>query len=338
MVTPMVVRVAVTLRVPDLIHKGYKSLEDLRRQLDVHPRLLGKLLAHLVSLDLLSSAGDGDYRLTPAGQLLVRDEETAFFTDALDLENVAGRLDMAVVELLHTVRTGEAAYAKALGDGVWEHLNSGRYSIESLRGFVDHATVPDLDLLVDDHAWAEVHRVVDVGGNTGAVVEALLKRYRHLSVALIDLTCFADLASTRLRPFGERCVVIDQSFFDPLPEDSDAYLLSGILADWSDDDACKILANCARAAGTHGRILVSELHLSGTTLDPVNPTRSDLAVETAMQVPDRTTDEIEHLAALAGLTCIRRTKSKIRSLLEFKNYSKDRAILDTPGGAVRVCN
>jgi len=318
LVTPMAVRVAVTLGIPDLIHQGYQSLEELRTQLAVHPRLLAKLLAHLVALDLLNSAHDGDYRLTSTGHLLVRDDETAFFTDALDLEHVVGQLDMAVIELLHTVRTGEAAYGKALGHSVWEHLDSGAYSNESLRGFVDHARVPDLDLIVNNQAWAEVQRVVDVGGNTGTLVEALLTRYHHLSATLIDLNCFADLARTRLRPFGDRCLVIAQSFFDPLPENSDAYLLSGILADWSDDYACKILANCAGAVGTHGRIVVSELHLTGKSLDPVNPTRSDLAVETAVQVPDRTIDEIERLAAMAGLTCISRSTSKNRSLLELR--------------------
>jgi len=55
-----------------------------------------------------------------------------------------------------------------------------------------------------------------------------------------------------------RCEFVAGSFFDNVPPDGDAYLLSRVLHDWDDDQAAAILSNCRRAMRADARLLVIE--------------------------------------------------------------------------------
>ena len=82
----------------------------------------------------------------------------------------------------------------------------------------------------------------------------------HLRGTLADLPETAARARQYLAGLGldDRCEVVGQSFFDPLPAGADAYLLSRIIHDWDDAAASAVLRRCAEAAGSTGRVLVIE--------------------------------------------------------------------------------
>lgn len=316
-VTPMALRVAVTLRVADFISLGHTTLESLIAVVDAHPRMLRKLLDHLCFVGVLRLADDS-YELTGVGSLLVRDRDAVGITAALDLAGVTGKVDMAIIELLHAVRTGETVCEGSFGEDVWQHLDSGAYTDASMEVFSTGSRVPELEFLVEGFDWSSAGRVVDVGGNTGAVVQALLDRYATLCATLIDLPCFTRPARQRLARFGERCEVRSQSFFDPLPDDGDVYLLSAVLSDWPAEKVTRILRNCAHATAGGGRVVVSELHLTGELLDPAQPTRTDLFLAASVHAPDRPVEEITELADAAGLEHVATNRSYLRSILEFR--------------------
>ena len=56
---------------------------------------------------------------------------------------------------------------------------------------------------------------------------------------------------------GDRIEFVAGSFFDSVPE-GDAYVLSGILHDWPDEDAARILRTMRAAAPPHARLLINE--------------------------------------------------------------------------------
>jgi hypothetical protein len=55
-----------------------------------------------------------------------------------------------------------------------------------------------------------------------------------------------------------RCQIVGGNFFDAIPKDADAYLLKGIIHDWPDDDAARILGNTRRAIRPDGTLLLIE--------------------------------------------------------------------------------
>ena len=100
--------------------------------------------------------------------------------------------------------------------------------------------------------------VVDVGGGTGTMLAALLRRHPHVHGVLVDLpgtVARADQTLTGSTPAG-RVTLHGQSFFDPLPAGADLYLLKNVLNDWPDPQTVAILSNCARAAQAKGTIAV----------------------------------------------------------------------------------
>ena len=139
--------------------------------------------------------------------------------------------------------------------------------------------------------------VVDVGGGTGAMLAELLRKRPEIHGTLVDLPRTVALSGETFRAAGvaERVTTVGQSFFDPLPEGADLYLLRGILNDWPDAEATAILSRCAEAARDAGRVVV----LKG--IGPDEAPRG-LAIEMVLLGgKHRTVAEFREIAREAGL-------------------------------------
>ncbi|WP_156045480.1 methyltransferase [Herbidospora cretacea] len=315
LVTPMSVRTAVTLRLADHLDAGDLTADDLAARTGTVPRPLRKLLDHLVHLGLLQSA-EGRYGLTDLGRLLRRGEAPMGPFDQLDLDTVLGRTELSAVHLLHKVRTGRSVYHGMYGTDLWTHVDRAQGVSEDLKAQLAVPPGFDVDVLLDHPALARARTVVDVGGNTGALVEALLTRHPGLSATLIDLPSFAGAAARRFEAAGldGRAAAHAQDFFDPLPAGADVYVLSAVLADWDDETAVRLLRNCALAAGDTGCVLVSEVSLT-ERLRHVD-TGMTLWFEAVMDNPDRSPDDLAALAAEAGLKVAAVGQAGTRIVLE----------------------
>ena len=101
--------------------------------------------------------------------------------------------------------------------------------------------------------WREGEIVVDVGGGNGTTLVELIQRRPELRGIVLDLPeTVRDEAA-----LGDRIEFVEGSFFESVPE-GDAYILSGILHDWPDEDAARILRTIRTAAPEHARLLINE--------------------------------------------------------------------------------
>ncbi len=319
-VTPMALRAAATLRLADHIAGGARSVAEIAAATNSHPRPLRKLLEHLCALGVLREEAPGAYAVDELGLPLLSENDDLGVRPFLDVDHVVGRAELSMVELLHTVRTGGHAYEGAHGRNLWDDLDGG-VAVGGMEAFTHTSPGFDAGLVVDGYDWSAVGSFVDVGGNSGALVTALLRAHPHLRATLVDLPCFARIAQRNLELAGlaDRCQVVGSSFFDPLPPGADVYLISAILADWEDDRAIAILRRCAEAAGEQGLVLLAEVHLSAAHADPVARTAVALRLEAAMGNPDRTVRDLEALAANAGLEVAWRGQgSPVRSVMALR--------------------
>jgi SAM-dependent methyltransferase len=62
----------------------------------------------------------------------------------------------------------------------------------------------------------------------------------------------------RVPDIAGRCEIVGGDFFESVPAEGDAYILSRVIHDWDDDAALKILRNCQRAIRPDGRLLLVE--------------------------------------------------------------------------------
>src|SRR3712207_947497 len=118
--TPMAVRVAATLRVADHIAAGVRTAAGLAPVVQADPDALGRLLSFLAVRGVFSRDEDGRFSLTGLGEAL-REDHPAGKRKLLDIDGL-GRAELSFIRLLHSVRTGEAAFPQQFGRTFWQDL------------------------------------------------------------------------------------------------------------------------------------------------------------------------------------------------------------------------
>ena len=314
LVTPMAVRVAATLRVADAIAAGVTSGPELASRLAVAADPLVRVLDHLVTAGFLRRDEDGAYALTDAGQWL-RDDHPDGIRAWIDLEGAVGHADLSVVELLHTVRSGEPAFPRRYGRGLWEDLAEHPERSASFDALMGRQLAAEAPAVAAAYDWSALGEVVDVGGGDGSLLIALLRAHPSLRGTVLDLAASAAAAARALAAAGlaDRGRALTGSFFEPLPAGAGGYILSRVIPDWDDDDVRRILRNCAHAARPDGKVLVVE----DTENVESGSTEMDLRMLTYFLGRERSLDSITDLAREAGLALGTVTRARIRSVIEF---------------------
>jgi O-methyltransferase domain len=106
------------------------------------------------------------------------------------------------------------------------------------------------------------------------------------------------------RGLSERVTIEGGSFFERVPTGGDAYLLSHVIHDWSEEQCLTILEKCRRAMSPDTRLLIIEMVLpEGDTPHPGKII--DMAMLVATGGQERTESEYAALLAKAGLRLIR---------------------------------
>jgi hypothetical protein len=299
LVTPMAVRVAATLRLADHIVAGRRTTAALVSATGCDHDALGRVLNHLVTAGVLTRAATDTYALTATGEQL-RDDHPDGLRPWLDLEGSIGRADLCFVELLHTVRTGEPAFDQRFGRSYWDDISADAARGASFDALMGGRLQTDAPVISGAYPWATLQHVVDVGGGNGSLLIAILRAHDELRGTVVDLPGPAARAEAAFAAAGmaDRADAQAGSFFDPLPAGAGGYLLSGIIHDWDDDEAVRILQRCAEAAGENGKVFVVD-HIHDAERLP--DTEGDMRMLCYVHGRERTLDQLRALVASAGL-------------------------------------
>ncbi|MBQ1030600.1 methyltransferase [Micromonospora sp. SD19] len=320
LLVPAAVRAAATLGIADHIAAGATTAAEIAHRAGSAPDVTGTLLRYLVEIKILESGPDGEYALTPLGDPL-RSDHPQSVRQVLRNDGMIGSITLSLLRLDHTVRTGRPGYAAEFGRDYWDAVNTDPAFVAEWREQGEAADELDKQVLrwdagkiISEYDWSGVDSFIDVGGHLGSLTMALARAHPHLHGTLLDLRNVSAEAGRRFArsDVADRVTAVQGSFFDPLPPGKDVYLLSAILADWSDDEAVLILKRCREAAGATGRVLVADIAM------PVSGPGSELQLRSMMPAPTRTVEDIERLGAEAGLQVSwRGPATAVRTLIEF---------------------
>jgi hypothetical protein len=229
-----------------------------------------------VTAGVLSQTTTGTYALTPLGEQL-RDDYPEGVRAWIDLEGAVGHADLCFVQLLHTIRTGEPAFPLQFGRSFWDDLSADPARAASFDDLMGGRLVADAPELAAAYPWGALGHLVDVGGGNATLLIAILRAHDDLRGTVIDLAGPVGRAQEAIASagLGDRATAQVGSFFDPLPAGAGGYLLSGVLHDWDDEDALRILTRCAEAAPETGKILVLE-EVIGDAGSGIQHTEGDL--------------------------------------------------------------
>ncbi|WP_426366726.1 methyltransferase [Streptomyces sp. E-08] len=314
LLTPMAVRVAATLRLADHIAAGARTAEALAEAVDADRDALGRLLDHLVTAGVLSGTGPGAYDLTAMGRHLCEGEPEDMRA-ILDIEGALGHAELSLVHLLHTVRTGEAAFPRQYGVTFWDDLSSDDGRAESFDTLMGARLTAHSPAVAGAYPWGALRHVVDVGGGDGTMLIAILQSHPDLRGTVVDLPGPVRRAEKAIAAAGldHRADVAAGSFFDALPAGADGYLLSSILHNWDDAAAARILRRCADAAQTSGRVLVVDYFGDRTV-----QTEGDLRMLGYFGGRQHTLEQLAELAGTVGLRTTSVTPAGRYSVVELR--------------------
>jgi hypothetical protein len=226
--------------VPEALANGARPVSELEGD----PDTLQRLMRALASDGLFRETEPGVFEHTEQSRLLLAPSWSEF------AHLFGGVFFEATTDL--DASTAAAPFPGRFGTGFWEWLADH----PTERAAFDAAMAGERDRPAERLAaleWREGEVVVDVGGGNGSLLAELIRRRPELRGVVFDLPATVrDEAA-----LGDRIEFVEGSFFDSLPE-GDAYLLSGILHDWPDDDAARILRAIRAAAPPHARLLLNE--------------------------------------------------------------------------------
>jgi hypothetical protein len=236
--------VVADLRIADALSAGPRPVEQLARQAGADADTLHRFLRALASDGVFAEEEPGVYRNTLASELLRGggwDDFAHLFGSIW--HRTAGEID---------AKTTAPVFTRLYGTDFWSWL--AEHPTE--RAAFDRAMAGGKDRNVEKLApldWRGDETVVDVGGGNGALMRELLKRRPGLRAIVFDRPETDRDEST----FRDRCTFVAGSFFESVPS-GDVYVLSGILHDWDDEHAARILRTIHAAAPAGARLLVMD--------------------------------------------------------------------------------
>ena len=249
--------VVARLGIADLLELESRTADELAEMTQVHASSLKRVLRALTTLGVFAEDTDGRFRHTELSQTLRADHPESVRAWALMLG--AHFVWRPVGDLYESVRTGTPGFRRLYGERFFEWAKTHPEDGAVFNAAMTSGSAQRLPAILAAYDFSRFERIVDVGGGHGALLAGLLAVSRRARGVLFDLPNVVTGAEPlRVSGIAERCEIVAGDFFESVPADGDAYILSRVIHDWDDAAALKILGNCRRAIRAHGRLLLIE--------------------------------------------------------------------------------
>jgi hypothetical protein len=295
---------AAVLGLADLIEEGKTSVKELASATKCDRNSIQRFMRTLCSLGVFSRGLDDRFSLTPLGATLRSDvpesvRDMAIFMASQPMWSAWG-------SLAESLRTGAASFANRNGATIYKYLAAHPDLGGAFNRLMNAQSKLHNAAIIDAFDFSGIEILVDVGGNRGATVCALLVRYPTMRGVVFDLPEVVANAEPDPVELKERCQFAGGDMLASVPAGGDAYLIKRVLMDSTDLEAVSVLENCRAAMKPSGCVLI---------IDPMLP--SDKAPHPIWLM------DINALVVHGG-TC--RTEAQFCSLLASAGFNISRVI------------
>jgi hypothetical protein len=251
------VYVAARLGIADVLAAGPKSGQELAVATGADRQSLCRLLRALCAMGVFRTPAADRFALAPLGEALRSGVPGSLRAMVLTLGEIHYE---AWGHLFHSVKTGASAFQHAFGAPLFEYLgrnpearNTFNEAMTDFSALVAYAVLLAYD-------FSDVKSTVDVGGGCGELLTSILRVYPAMQGTVLDTPAVIAAAEKRLPwdPSRDRCTLLPGNFLEAVPPGADVYLMSGVIHDWDDDHAIRILRNCQGSMAQDSRVLVIE--------------------------------------------------------------------------------
>ena len=258
MLATQALHAAAKLGIADELGAASRTIDDLSTALGTQTDALDRLMRMLASIGVVSVGQDDTFQLTALGETLRSDSANSVRDWAL---YVGASAPWAAWSQLHeTVKTGTPGFVLAHGMPTYEFLESHAELSGPFNRWMSKQSTQHNAAIVDAYDFARFGVVADIGGGQGSTLAAVLQRHSSVRGILVDkpsvVTESALLDAGHMR---DRCTVLGGDMLESVPEGADLYMIKRVLMIWSDDDAVRVLKNCAARLPPAGKVLVVEM-------------------------------------------------------------------------------
>jgi hypothetical protein len=246
------------LGLADHLSDGSRTADELAARTGTHAPSLYRFLRTIAGFGIVTESEAHEFDLTPLGEALKTGAPGAARSTLLAFGGPA--FWRTWEEIGYSLETGKPAFDRVWGMPFFDYLaerpDAAAHFSEAMIGF--HGSEPPT--VAEAYDFSGIGTVVDVGGATGNMLAALLTRHPGLRGVLFDQPHVVGAAPALLKERGveARVEIETGSFFEGVPAGGDAYLLSHIFHDWTEEQCLTILGHCRRAMGSKGRLLIVE--------------------------------------------------------------------------------
>jgi C-methyltransferase len=151
-----------------------------------------------------------------------------------------------------SIKTGKSSFEDIYNKPFFDFLNDNPEKLHAYHKAMYQYAKDDYKTLPDVIDFSKHKSLMDVGGSYGAVLENIKVKYPNIDCILFDLPKVVENVTI------SNIKIIGGNFFEPIPSQTEAIILSRVLHDWNDKKSNFILKNCFEALPNNGIIYVIE--------------------------------------------------------------------------------
>lgn len=290
-------QVVAELGIADTFGDMPRSVAEIAEETSTDPAVLHSVLRLLSGYGIFTESRPDRFALTRRGELL-RTNHPRSMRSIVRLYHFCQPI---VGEIEHSLRYGEPAAEKVLGEPLFEYLRAHPESGAVFDSAMAELSRSQSAAIVDAYDFSGFRRIVDVGGGNGTLLATILRNHPEATGVLLDrphVTRHAEQVRAAAGLQG-RMEIVAGDFFEKVPEHGDFYILKSTLHDWPDDQAVRILRTCRRAIPPHGRLVLFE-RLQKADNRPSQAKTMDLLMFLVHGGRERTQQDFERLFVDSG--------------------------------------
>jgi C-methyltransferase len=228
--------------------KEAKTANQLAKELSLNEEKLLLLLNALHNADFLGK-NDNYFKVNSLSELLTENNPESLKYACL---NWSSEHLNAWQNLDFSIRTGNSSFEEIYKKPFFDFLNDNTEKLHAYHKAMYQYAKDDYKTLPDVIDFRKHISVMDVGGGYGAVLENIKTKNPNVECILFDLEKVVEKVTI------PNIKKLSGSFFDKIPSQSEAIILSRVLHDWNDEKANNILNNCYESLPNNGTLYVIE--------------------------------------------------------------------------------
>lgn len=245
--TYMAVSTACKLDLFDHLQEA-KTENQLATELSLNEEKILLLLNALHNANYLDKNGDY-FKVNALSEFLTDNNPESLKFTCL---NWSGEHLTAWQSLDFSIKTGKSSFEEIYNKPFFDFLNDNPEKLHAYHKAMYEYAKDDYKRLPDVIDFSKHKSVMDVGGGYGAVLENIKAKKPNVECVLFDLPKVIDRVTiSNIKKIGG-------SFFEKIPNQSEAIVLSRVLHDWNNEKAKLILKNCFEALPNNGTLYVIE--------------------------------------------------------------------------------